>query len=599
MSYYHFSVIIHKQAELFRDKVAFKYKDTIANNWLSVSWNEFSNNITNTASALASLGLMENEPIGLYAANVPELITVDYAGHANRAIVIPMYATSTVEQVLYMVNDAQIRYLFVGEQFHYDNAFEVRRSTSILQKIIVFDRSVRFDENDDSSIYFDDFVKQFANDQGKEIVLQRTQAASEDDIATIMYTSGTTGEPKGVIIKHSNYLEAMRIHDQRLQMTDKDVSFCFLPLSHIFEKAWTYYAFHKGMTVVLNHDPKKVQQTIQEIRPTVMCSVPRFWEKVYIGVQKKIDTSGAVMQWLFKDAIRTGKKYVLNYKNKGRKAPAGLALKFSFYNKLIFSKLKKAIGIENGILFPCAGAPISNAVCEFLLSVNIPIICGYGLTETTATVTCFPYNNFEVGTVGTLMPDIELKLGENNEILVKGKTVMHGYFNKPLETATAFTDDGFFRTGDAGVMNNGVLTITERLKDLYKTSNGKYIAPQALESKMAEDKFIDQVAVIGDQQKFVSALIVPIYEALEDYARENGIAYNNREELLSKKIIVQMMHKRIEALQKHFPSFEQIKQFTLLPTPFTIENGILTNTLKIRRAVVLERYKHEIEEMYR
>ncbi len=600
MAYYHFAQIIQKKAETLCDKVAFKYKDLLTGNWVSVTWNEFSENILKAAAALSALGVKEHEPIGYYSQNMPQHLIADYAAYANRAIVVPMYATSTVEQVQYIVNDTQLKFIFAGEQYQYDNAFEIQQTSQYLKKIIVYSRKVKFHKEDNTSIYFDDFLAQFGNANDRETVALRTRSAKEDDIATIMYTSGTTGEPKGVILKHSNYLEAMRIHDIRLNVSKDDISFSFLPLSHIFEKAWTYYAFYKEMIVVLNHDPKLVQQTIKEVRPTIMCSVPRFWEKVYIGVQKQIETSGFVKKWLFKSAIKTGKKYLIDYKNNGKKAPAGLALKFRLFNKLVFEKLHKAIGIENGRMFPTAGAPLSNTVCEFLLSVNIPILSGYGLTETTATVACVPpAESLEIGSVGFLMPGIEMKLGENNELLVKGKTVMHGYYNKPLETAAAFTDDGFFRTGDAVAIKNGVITITERLKDLYKTSNGKYIAPQAIESKMVEDKFIDQVAVIGDQRKFVSALIVPIYETLEEYAKQNGIKYDNREELLSKKVILQMMHKRIEALQKQLPSFEQIKQFTLLPAPFTIENGALTNTLKIRRAVILERYKHEIEAMYR
>ena len=429
----------------------------------------------------------------------------------------------------------------------------------------------------------------------------RLKSIRETDTACIIYTSGTTGEPKGVVLLHSSFLEVFRIHDERLpKLSSKDLSMNFLPLAHIFEKAWTYYTLHKGMTIAINTDAKEIQKSIKQVRPTLMCSVPRFWEKVYQGVNEKIDSSKGIMRWLYTDSIKTGKRYNLDYKNEGKRAPLGTRLKFTFYNNTIFRILKMVIGIEKGVLFPCAGSPLSDQINIFLQSVNIPIIIGYGLTETTATVTCYPDRNFIIHSVGTVMPGLEVKIDPaNNEILVKGRTVMKEYYKKPEETAKVFTEDGFFRTGDAGeLLADNTIVLTERIKDLFKTSNGKYIAPQAIETLIANDKFIDMISIIGDDVKFVSALVVPDYDAVEKWAKEHDIVYSTREELLKDKIVISMISTRIEMQQAPLAPYEKVKRFTLLPEPFTMESGELTNTLKIKRKVVAERYKDIINKMY-
>ena len=429
---------------------------------------------------------------------------------------------------------------------------------------------------------------------------RRRNAGSPDDLATLIYTSGTTGEPKGVMLAHSNYDEAMRIHLQRLvTCSDKDVSLCFLPLTHVFERAWSYYCLTVGMRIAINVDPKDIQNTIREIRPTIMCSVPRFWEKVYSAIQDNLSKMKGIARRLAERAFVIGRRRNVEYLRAGKCVPLWLECQYRFYDKFVFSKIRRAVGVENGNIFPTAGAPLSDTINEFLHICGINIVYGYGLSETTATVSCFDLVGYEFGTVGSLMPDIQVKLGENNEILVKGKTVMKGYYRKPEETARVFTEDGWFRTGDAGKVNEqGALVLTERLKDLFKTSNGKYIAPQALETRLGEDKYIDQVAVIGDQRKYVTAIIIPAYEALKEYAAQKQIQYRNLEELVKNQKIQALISERIEALQKNFARFEQIKRFTLLPQAFSMEKGELTNTLKIRRSVINLLYKDEIEAMY-
>lgn len=599
MIYYHFAELIHRQAEKYGNRTALKHRDNATGKWLKISWREFSDKVMLTAKAMAEFGIKVQENIGVYSQNMPQCLYTDFGAYGNRVVSIPMYATNSPGQIEYIINDAKIRTLFVGEQLQYNNAFKVQKDSKYLERLVVFDLAVKMNPEDKTSIYFDDFLRLGDNAHAESTVKIRMTEAVPEDLATIIYTSGTTGESKGVMLPHSCYLEAMRIHDVRLPLvTDKDLSMSFLPMTHIFEKAWCYYCLHKGVTIAINQDPKMIQKTLPEVHPTLMCNVPRFWEKVYAGVHEKINSASPAMKKIFLDAIETGRKYNLEYKNKGIPAPCGLKLKFQFYNKTVFTLLKRVLGIERGRFFPVAGAPLSDTVNEFLQSVNIPIAYGYGLSETTATVCFYPEIGFQFGSIGEVMPGVQVKIDpRNNEILVKGKTVMSGYYNKPEETKKAFTEDGFFRTGDAGRLEGNTLFFTERIKDLYKTSNGKYIAPQAIEMVMSGDNYIEQIAVIGDQRKFVSALIVPVYPLLEKYAGEKGISFESREELVKNKDIIRFIEARVEEHQKNLASYEKIKRFTLLPEPFMM-GCELTDTLKLRRPVVLQKYATEIEAMY-
>ena len=599
MIYYHFAELIHRQAEKYGNRAALKHRDNATGKWLKISWREFSDKVMLTAKAMAEFGIKVQENIGVYSQNMPQCLYTDFGAYGNRVVSIPMYATNSPGQIEYIINDAKIHTLFVGEQLQYNNAFKVQKDSKYLERLVVFDPAVKMNPEDKTSIYFDDFLRLGDNAHAESTVKIRMTEAVPEDLATIIYTSGTTGESKGVMLPHSCYLEAMRIHDVRLPLvTDKDLSMSFLPMTHIFEKAWCYYCLHKGVTIAINQDPKMIQKTLPEVHPTLMCNVPRFWEKVYAGVHEKINSASPAMKKIFLDAIETGRKYNLEYKNKGIPAPCGLKLKFQFYNKTVFTLLKRVLGIERGRFFPVAGAPLSDTVNEFLQSVNIPIAYGYGLSETTATVCFYPEIGFQFGSIGEVMPGVQVKIDPgNNEILVKGKTVMSGYYNKPEETRKAFTEDGFFRTGDAGRLEGNTLFFTERIKDLYKTSNGKYIAPQAIEMVMSGDNYIEQIAVIGDQRKFVSALIVPVYPLLEKYAGEKGISFESREELVKNKDIIRFIEARVEEHQKNLASYEKIKRFTLLPEPFMM-GCELTDTLKLRRPVVLQKYATEIEAMY-
>ncbi len=595
----HLSILVHKQAEKYGNRVALRYRDYETERWVPVTWNQFSAVVRTAACALLELGIKEQENIGVFSQNKPECLFVDFAAFADRAVSIPLYATSSEAQVQYIVNDASIRYLFVGEQFQYEVAYRIHSLCPTLQKLIIFDSSVKRNPEDATSVFFDEFLKMGEHGKRRSEVEERTAKACAEDLANILYTSGTTGDSKGVMLHHSCYMEAFRIHQIRLTaMSDRDVVLNFLPLTHIFEKAWTYYCLCVGCQICINLRPADIRKTIKEIRPTLMCAVPRFWEKVYAGVQEKINSTTGIAKMMMLDAVKVGRAYNLTYKRVGKEPPLWLSLKYKLYEKTVYSLLKRTIGIENGNFFPTAGAAIPPAVEEFVHAVGINMVVGYGLTESTATVSCDVLPHYTIGSVGRIMPDVEVKIGENNEILLRGKTITKGYYKKEFITETVIDAEGWFHTGDAGYIENGELFLTERIKDLFKTSNGKYIAPQAIESRLVVDRYIDQIAIIADQRKFVSALIIPTYELVEDYAKKHHIAYGNVAELLQREEIVELFKERIDTLQQQFAHYERIKRFTLLPEPFSMKKGELTDTLKIRRPVLYKNYSVEIEKMY-
>ena len=593
------SDLIYNQSEKYGERVALRFRDYSTESWIPVTWNSFSDFVRKAANSLIHLGVKEQENIGVFSQNKPECLYVDFGAFSDRIVTIPLYATSSETQVEYIIEDSSIEYIFVGEQFQYDVAYEVLKKDNALKHIIIFDSEVSKKSDDLSSIYFDEFVSYGSDFKYDEEVERRIAQSTKDDLANILYTSGTTGEPKGVMLHHSCYEAAVPAHIERLKdMTGDEVVMNFLPFTHVFEKAWTYYCLCRGCEMCINLKPSDIQRTIKEIRPNLMCSVPRFWEKVYSGVQEKINSTKGIAKVIMLDAIKTGKKYNIDYKRAGKKAPLFLSMRYKLYDKSVYTLLKKTIGIERGSFFPTAGAAIPNAVEEFVHSVGINMIAGYGLTESTATVSCQWKDDYDVGSVGKLMPNVQVKIGENDEVLLKGETITKGYYKKPEATKAAFTEDGWFRTGDSGYFKDGNLYLKERIKDLFKTSNGKYIAPQAIESKIVVDRYVDQIAVIADQRKFVSALIIPEYKLVEEYAKSNGIGYSSMEELLNNPKIIELFTKRIDALQTEFASYEKIKRFTLLANPFSMERGELTNTLKIKRNVLYTNYAKEIDKMY-
>ena len=595
----HMSVLIHDLAKKYGDREMLIYQDFGGKEWKSLSWNQVSQTVKQVSNALLNLGVRVQENIGVFSQNSVQYLECDFGAWGVRAVTIPFYATSSEQQIQFMINDAKIRYLFVGEQEQYDRARRVVSLCPTLERIIVFDPLVHISSHDPNALYFSDFLKLGENLPRQTEVEARQQEASFDDIANILYTSGTTGDSKGVILPHSQFHAAFEANNKCVPVDENDRVMNFLPFTHIFERGWTILALTKGATLIVNTHPQEVQQSMRETHPTCMSSVPRFWEKVYMGVMDKIDHASTMQRKLFKHALAVGRKHNIEYLSLGKKPPMALHLEYELLNRTVFSLVRKELGLENAHFFPTAGAAVSAHVEEFVHSIGINMIVGYGLTESLATVSCdhlgAPYT---VGSVGQPIEGIDIKVSEEGEILLKGPTITPGYYNREDLTKAAFTEDGYFKTGDAGYLKDGELFLTERIKDLFKTSNGKYIAPQMIESKLLVDKYIDQICIVADQRKFVSALIVPVYTLLEEYAREHNISFEDREQLCGNPQIIEMMKERIDTLQQQLAHYEQVKRFVLLPHHLSMEKGELTNTLKIRRRVLYENYKEQIDMMY-
>lgn len=593
------SVLVHEQAKHYGNKTAMSYRDYEQNAWIPISWNEFSDTVRKVSNALLALGVDVQEKVAIFSQNKPECLFVDFGAYGIRAVTIPFYATSSEAQIGYMVMDAEIRYIFVGEQYQYDTAFRTMPYCPTLHKLIIFDRSVEKNALDKVSIYFDEFLQMGEGLPQQEEVDKRTAELDPDDLANILYTSGTTGQSKGVMLTHRMYRDAMIANDKVLTLGENDVILNFLPFTHVFERAWSYLCLSEGAQLAVNLRPTDVLQSLQEVHPSCMCAVPRFWEKVYAGVLEKINQSNPVQRKLMQEALHVGKAYNVRYKMKGLVPPVSLRLRYAFFEKTVIALLKKTLGLENGNFFPTAGAAIPPVIEEFVHSAGINMVAGYGLTESTATVSC-DWKNMPktIGSVGRIIDGVEVKIGEDNEILLKGVSITKGYYRKEAFTREAIDKDGWFHTGDAGYIKNGELFLTERIKDLFKTSNGKYIAPQMLEAKLVVDRFIDQIVIIADQRKFVSALIVPEYNVLKEFAERHNIAYKDIPDLCKNTDIIKMLLFRIDTLQQEFAHYEQVKRITLLPEPFSMERGELTNTLKIKRSVVNKNYAAEIEAMY-
>lgn len=593
------SRVIHAQAEKYGERVALRYRDYDLNQWKDISWNEFSRRVRLVSNALLHLGVEVQENIATFSQNKPECLFVDFGSYGIRAVTIPFYATSSETQVKYMVSDANVRYIFVGEQYQYDIALRVMQIGPHVKKLIIFDPKVKRNPQDKTSMYFDEFLRLGEEHPNQAEVDKRSAELQPDDLANILYTSGTTGLSKGVMQTHRQYATAFRGHVTALNLSDKDVILNFLPFTHIFERAWSYLCICYGCTLCVNLRPQDVLQSMLEVHPTCMSAVPRFWEKVYAGVLEKINNSPAVQRTLMLDALRVGKEYNVKYRMRGLVPPIGLKIKYKFYEKTIIALLLKNLGLERQNFFPTAGAAVPVEVEEFVHACGIGMIVGYGLTESTATVSCDRWNKpISLGSVGRVLDGVEVKIGENNEILLKGETITQGYYRKAEVTANAIDKDGWFHTGDAGYLKDGELFLTDRIKDLFKTSNGKYIAPQMIETKLVVDRYIDQIVIIADQHKFVSALVIPDYHVIEEWAKKHGISYANRAELCKNPDVVRLVMDRIETLQQEFAHYEQVKRITLLPEPFSMERGELTNTLKVKRPVVYQNYKEEIEKMY-
>ena len=598
---YHLAEYPHRLRKKFGSKRIIRYQKKDNGPWYNLNGEEFSERCLLAAKALVAENIKEGERVGFYTQNSVDALSSEIGLFMVRGTSVPLYATSSPDQVEFILRDAGIEVLFVWEQYQYNNAWEVQKRTGLLRRIIVLEPNVLLHPEDTISLKYEEFIRRGDSKPHEHIANTRSSQALPDDIAVIIYTSGTSGRSKGVALKHKQFMMQVQTHaDLLTNLSSKDVSMSFLPQSHIFEKIWVYYCLFIGATVAILTNPKTIQTALVDIHPTMMCSVPRFWEKVYGGVQDKIKSMPPTLQKIMRHAIKVGEEYRLNYKNQGKRAPLYLKLLYKLYKETLFAKLKKVLGIQRGKFFPVAGAALSPEINRFLQSVSIPICCGYGLSESTATVCCYPEKHFDINSVGTVLDHVQVRIDpETNEIQLKGPTIITEYYNNPEANKESFTEDGYFRTGDAGRLEGKTLYFTERIKDLFKTANGKYVAPQMIEGLLMLDPIFEQVAVIGDGYKFISALIFPNWDILKKEALARGLnTERSTSELAQDHEVRRLLHAHIEQAQVSIANYEMIKRFTILAEPFSMENGELTPTLKIKRNVVYKHYAQAISDMY-
>ena len=583
--------IILKNIEKYPIKAAigFKKKDEA---WKELSWKKFGEIIFKTANALQAAGVQENDKVAIYSDNSSEWVIVDLAAMAIGAITVPIYSTNNAEQAEYIINDSGAKAILVGNQMQYDACLEIlHKEENNLETIIVSKKAVWI-KKEFNSFYLEDFI---AKSSPKLEICKREY----DDTATLIYTSGTTGTPKGVMLTHGNFIKAFDSHFEffKFKNFEEELSLAFLPLSHVFERSWSLLCLYGGARVYFLEDPKNVAKALEEVKPTAMCAVPRFFQKVYAGVLEKAEECSSLKKKIFDWALKTGWETAELRRNE-KPIPFGLKFKQSIADTLVFSKIKNKMGGRLWFL-PCGGASLSPEVTKFFESVGIHVTVGYGLTETTATLTLFPLTHFEHATSGKPLPGVEIRIGESDEIQARGNGIMKGYYNRPEETQKVFTEDGWFKTGDAGKLDDkGNLIITDRLKDLMKTSNGKYIAPQQIENLLTNNNFIQQIMLVAEGRQFVSALVVPNFEFLQDYIKKNNIPFTNWEDAVKNEKIIHFYKEKVKELQVHLADYEKVKKFTLMPAEFDINTGEITPTLKVKRNVVLKKYADIIEKMY-
>ena len=596
MLYKHLALLIRDRVASNGSKTALRFKNQVSRSWVDISYNEMGKAIDNIAKSLIDDDVKPKNTIGIFSRNMPEWSISDFAIMSVGAVTIPIYPTDSAAQTAYIIRETEMKIIFVGEQEQYDKVLQVISDDTLPVKMVVFDDSVDL-RNNSYATYFRQYF-QLGEALRSDRLNNRLANVSVDDIATILYTSGTTGEPKGVILSHSNFTNTLYNHDVLLDgLKGNEVSLSFLPLSHIFERAWSIYCLHKGIQVNCLLNPKDVIDGLKEVKPHIMCAVPRFFEKTYHVVMEKVESSSPLKKKLFHWAVAVGAK-VMDLKRQELPVPMIDSVRHAIADKLVLKSGRAAFG-GNIIFFPCGGAMLPNHINQFFHSVGVNIKYAYGLTEACASVTVFRDTGFKFGTVGKPLPNVEVKIGENNEILLRCKSLFQGYYKKPEETAKSF-ENGWFKTGDAGEIDeDGCLIMKERIKDLIKTSSGKFIAPQQIESMIGNDPYVEHVMAIGDNRKFLSALIVPNFSLLEKYAREMNIRFSTRDDLLKNSQIVKFFEERVHAIQEVLANYQRVKKFALLNSEFSIPGGEFTSTLKTRRGFVLQKYSEIIERMYR
>lgn len=589
----HLALVIRESARAFGEKTAMRHE--VGGSWRSISYRELDERVRALAKGLLELGIRTGDKVGIFSPNRPEWAIADFAILSVGAVSVPIYATNTAKEAEYLTQDAELRLLFVGGQPQYDKASSFVERQEKLETIVAFDADVTMDGA--RSLHLDGLLAR-GRASGRDAELEaRLAQVSSDDVATLIYTSGTTGVPKGAILTHANFFHQFAAVDDRFVVGPSDRSLCFLPLSHAYERAWSYYVFKRGAENHYIPDPKRVVEYLAKVKPTVMVSVPLLYEKIYSTVQGRLETASSTRRRLFAWAIETGKRYHTRRHAEQAIGPM-LAFAHAVADRLVLSKIRDVLGGPKNFL-SAGGAPLTKKVEEFFFAAGLLVCQGYGLTETAPMVSCNAPGAFKFGSVGRPVRDVEVRIGEGGEIQVRGPNVMAGYYRKPEETSRAFVD-GWFRTGDVGEIDaDGFLHVTERIKDLIITSGGENVAPQHIESVLEVDPFIEHVVAIGDHRKYLTAIVVPQFAALEAHARAQAIPFASRSELVKRPEVVDLYRTRLENLSTELAPYERLRDFTLLDHELTQEGGELTPTQKVKRKAIVTKYADLVEAMYK
>ncbi len=570
----------------------------IEGKYVDVSYSELRDVSTNFAIGLASLGVKPDDHVALISENRPEWVVSDIAIHKLGAVDVPIYPTLTAKQIEFIFNDAEVKYAIVSNSFQFNKVKKILNAVKSLKKIIVIsEKGVELEKDVLSYTH----VCQMGADINKkqpDFKNKIKPKINPSNLLTIIYTSGTTGNPKGVMLTHSNLVSNIKSASQVITLSDTDVLLSFLPLCHSFERMAGYYtAFASGSTIAYAESVESVRDNLAEVKPTIMTSVPRLFERIYNRVHRQVEEGPPMKRKIFNWALSTGRKYMVAKKH-GFVSPA-LAIKHRLADKLVFHKLKTATGGRIRF-FVSGGAALGREYGEFFEAVGLQIIEGYGLTESSPVITANRLDDYKFGSVGKPIPGVEVKIAEDGEILARGPNIMKGYWNNKHATEESIDNDKWLHTGDIGVFDaEGFLIITDRKKHMFVSSGGKNIYPQPIEGLFLQSKYIDQFVLIGDRRMFLSALIVPDFDAVKEYADRNKISYTDEDDLISKQEIYEIIEKEVSTLQKDLSNYERVRKFVLLSRPFSIDGGEITPTMKIRRKAVEEKYQNMIEEMYK
>jgi len=564
--------------------------------WIPISSDELLKRARHIAGGLYSLGIRRGDRVAILSESRPEWTLADAGCMFVAAVDVPIYPTLTPPQVRYILQDSGARVLILAHEEKFLQIREALAQCPTVEQLIFFEKTSGDDATGISLAELEQRGREL-DEQQPDLINELAHEIKPDDLATIIYTSGTTGEPKGVMLTHLNLISNMIDASSHYSFSHDDVALSVLPLSHIFERQAMYMYLYRGLAVYYAESLEMIGPNLREVRPTILVGVPRIFEKIYMRIRERAAAKGRIQLALLSWSVSVGKDYGRCLVS-GKRIPSLLALQHSLANRLMFSKWRAALGGRIRVLVS-GGAALPEELGYMYLGAGLPIIQGYGLTETSPGITSCTQQMNRIGTVGRPIPNVEIRIAADGEIETRGPNVMRGYYNKPEETRVVFTDDGWFKTGDIGTIDEGgFLRITDRKKELFKTSGGKYIAPQPIEQMIKGSRFVNQVVLIGDGHKFPAALIVPDWERIESYAQLKGIKANSRAELCREPRVIDLFERQIAGLTTDLAQYERVKKVALLENELTIEGGELTPTMKVKRRVVYEKYRKIIDRLY-